>query len=65
MTANWDPTFLGLFLLLFAVVAALATALPQGDRRWWWLATLLAVLVAFVGVGFYAGRMTFRRRMEV
>jgi lipooligosaccharide transport system permease protein len=28
-------------------------------------ATHLAVLVAFVAVGFYAGRMTFRRRMEV
>jgi NADH:ubiquinone oxidoreductase subunit 2 (subunit N) len=54
MTANWDLTFLGLFLLLFAVVAALATVLPQGDRRWWWLATLLAGLVAsglVVGVG--------------
>ena len=28
-------------------------------------ATHLAVLVAFVAVGFYAGRITFRRRMEV
>jgi lipooligosaccharide transport system permease protein len=28
-------------------------------------ATHLAVLVVFVAVGFYAGRMTFRRRMEV
>ena len=46
MTANWDPTFLGLFLLLFAAVTAFATLLPPGDRRWWRLALLLAILAA-------------------
>lgn len=56
MAANWDPPFLGLFLLLFAVVAALAWAIPQGDRRWWWLAALLAGLVA-VGLGLGEGWM--------
>ena len=45
MTANWDPVFLGLFLVLFVAVAAFATAFPQGDRRWWFLLALLAVLV--------------------
>ena len=45
MTANWDPTFLGLFLVLFAAVAAFATAFPQGDGRWWFLLALLALLV--------------------
>jgi multicomponent Na+:H+ antiporter subunit D len=45
MTFNWDPAFLGLFLLLFAAVAAFAKAFPQGDRRWWTLLGLLALLV--------------------
>jgi multicomponent Na+:H+ antiporter subunit D len=45
MAANWDPPFLGLFLLLFAAVAAFAWAIPLGDRRWWWLFTLLFMLV--------------------
>jgi multicomponent Na+:H+ antiporter subunit D len=45
MTANWDPTFLGLFLILFAAVVAFAAAFPQGDRRWWVLFALLALLV--------------------
>jgi NADH:ubiquinone oxidoreductase subunit 2 (subunit N) len=45
MTANWDPAFLGLFVVLFAAVAAFAAAFPQGDRRWWVLFALLAVLV--------------------
>jgi NADH:ubiquinone oxidoreductase subunit 2 (subunit N) len=45
MTATWDPAFLGLFLVLFAAVAAFATAFPQGDRRWWLLLALLAFLV--------------------
>ena len=42
---NWDPAFLGLFLLLFAAVAIFAGAFPQGDRRWWTLLALLALLV--------------------
>ena len=42
---NWDPAFLGLFLLLFAAVAIFAGAFPQGDRRWWTLLGLLALLV--------------------
>ena len=45
MALNWDPTFLGLFLFLFAAVAAFAKAFPQGDRRWWTLFGLLASLV--------------------
>ena len=45
MTANWDPAFLGLFLVLFAAVAAFAAAFPQGDRRWWALFALLGLLV--------------------
>jgi multicomponent Na+:H+ antiporter subunit D len=45
MTANWDPAFLGLFLVLFAAVAAFATAFRQGDRHWWFLLALLALLV--------------------
>jgi multicomponent Na+:H+ antiporter subunit D len=45
MAVNWDPTFLGLFLLLFAAVAAFARACPQGDRRWWGLFGLLFGLV--------------------
>ncbi|HYB44571.1 MAG TPA: hypothetical protein VEL75_22545, partial [Candidatus Methylomirabilis sp.] len=43
--AHWDPIFLGLFLVLFAAVAAFANACPQGDRRWWTLFSLLALLV--------------------
>ena len=51
MTANWDPAFLGLFLVLFAAVAAFAAAFPQGDRRWWALFGLLALLVLVDGLG--------------
>ena len=43
--ANWDPAFLGVFLVLFAAVAVFARAFPQGDRRWWALLALLALLV--------------------
>ena len=43
MTADWDLAFLGLFLALFAAVAAFASAFPQGDRRWWALVGLLAL----------------------
>lgn len=45
MTANWDPAFLGLLLVLFAAVAAFAVAFPQGNGRWWFLFALLALLV--------------------
>jgi multicomponent Na+:H+ antiporter subunit D len=45
MTASWDPAFLGIFLMLFAAVAAFAAAFPQGDRRWWVLFALLGLLV--------------------
>jgi len=48
MALNWDPAFLGLFLLLFAAVAAFAKAFPQGDRRWW---TLFVLLASFVTAG--------------
>jgi multicomponent Na+:H+ antiporter subunit D len=43
--ANWDPAFLGVFLVLLAGVAVFARAFPQGDRRWWGLLALLALLV--------------------
>ena len=43
--AHWNPIFLGLFLALFASVAAFSSGYPQGDRRWWTLFWLLAVLV--------------------
>jgi multicomponent Na+:H+ antiporter subunit D len=42
---DWDPAFLGLFLVLLAAVAAFAAAFPQGDRRWWSLFGLLGLLV--------------------
>jgi multicomponent Na+:H+ antiporter subunit D len=45
VAANWDLAFLGFFLFLFAAVAAFAKAFPQGDRRWWTLFALLALLV--------------------
>jgi multicomponent Na+:H+ antiporter subunit D len=45
MASDWDPTFLGLFILLFAAVAAYSKAFPQGDRRWWTLFALLALLI--------------------
>ena len=46
VAANWDPAFLGLFLVLFAAVAAFAKVFPQGNRHWWTLFAWLAVLVA-------------------
>ncbi|MEW5959601.1 MAG: proton-conducting transporter membrane subunit [Chloroflexota bacterium] len=51
---HWDFVFGGAFLLLLAGVAVYATAIPQGDRRWWGLIALLAVLVTIgqvVGAG--------------
>ena len=42
---SWDPAFLGVFLILFAGVAVFAGAFPQGDRRWWRLLALLALLI--------------------
>lgn len=48
MMLDWDPAFLGLFLLLFAAVALFAKAFPQGDRRWW---VLVGLLAAFVTAG--------------
>ena len=52
--SNWDPVFLGAFLLLFAGIALQAWAIPQGGRRWWRLAALIATLVA-TGIGFVEG----------
>jgi multicomponent Na+:H+ antiporter subunit D len=45
VTSNWDLEYLGLFILLFVVVAVFAKAIPQGDRRWWTLFALLALVV--------------------
>jgi len=45
------------FLLLFAWVALYATAVPQGDKRWW---GLLAAMAALVGVGMALGRGLWR-----
>src|SRR5512133_4404259 len=35
----------GIFILIYGVIAVYAWAIPQGSRRWWGLAGLLAVLV--------------------
>jgi multicomponent Na+:H+ antiporter subunit D len=58
MTTNWDTAFLGLFLLLFAAVAAFAKAFPEGDRRWW---TLFALLASLVTAGMLLGDGWARR----
>lgn len=42
---SWDIVFGGAFVVLLAGVAVYATAIPQGDRRWWGLAALLGGLV--------------------
>lgn len=42
---RWDFVFGGAFILLLAGVALYAKAIPQGDRRWWGLATMLGILV--------------------
>lgn len=52
---HWDSLYTGLFLLVFASVAAYSLAIPQGDRRWWGLAAALGGLVLasqVVGAGF-------------
>ncbi len=46
VAANWDPIFLGVFVVLFAAIAAFARVFPQGNRRWWALFAWLTLLVA-------------------
>jgi multicomponent Na+:H+ antiporter subunit D len=53
-SSSWDFVFCGAFLILLIAVALYAKAIPQGDRRWWGLFTLLGVLVIagqIVGAG--------------
>jgi multicomponent Na+:H+ antiporter subunit D len=40
-----DPLLTGLFALIFLASAVYSSVVPQGGRRWWGLAALLAVLV--------------------
>ena len=42
---NWNLTFSIFFSLLIALVALYSWVVPQGDKRWWGLALLLAAFV--------------------
>ena len=42
---NWNSTFSTIFVLLMALVAVYSWAVPQGGKRWWGLALLLAACV--------------------
>jgi len=51
-SASWNTVFGGAFVVLLVGVALYAVAIPQGGRRWWGLAALVAVLVfASLAVG--------------
>ncbi len=58
--SHWNLVMSGSFLLLFAAIAVYAIPVPQGDRRWWGLLSVIAILV--VG-GMGAGEGTARTLM--
>jgi multicomponent Na+:H+ antiporter subunit D len=42
---NWNLTFSIFFILLVALIAVYSWVVPQGDKRWWGLALLMAAFV--------------------
>jgi multicomponent Na+:H+ antiporter subunit D len=45
MVSNSDLLLLGVFAVLFAAVALYSIAIPTGDRHWWPISALVALLV--------------------
>ncbi len=57
-SAGWNWVFCGAFLLLMIAILLYAKAIPQGDRRWWVLASATgALVIAGMAVGEGWGRI--------